>query len=309
MYIHLHGHSHYSLLEAIGKVGKIIDKAKDLWFPAIGITDYHGMYGLMEFYTKSKKADFKAICGIEMTLTTILAKKPEGESFLTLIAKNYDGYKALMKMTTLASTKGMCEIPTVTRELLTEYADNLICILGAPRSILWYWIRQWKTIDQLKDDIQPFKQLFGDRLVLELIAQDYEVVQWLQHANDQIIKLSEQENLPCIVSSNFHYVAPKDKESYEVAMAIKDQKQMTDPSRRRVIGDYHIMSEQEVYDVMSKNGFSDNQIQQYFTVNQSICDSIDLVLPKPIPKFPLYRNPQEFVDLYEKVKDGLVVEN
>jgi hypothetical protein len=92
-------------------------------------------------------------------------------------------------------------------------------------------------------------------------------------------------------------------------MAIKDQKQMTDPSRRRVIGDYHIMSEQEVHDVMCKNGFSDNQIQEYFAVNQAICDSIDLVLPKPIPKFPLYRNPQEFVDLYEKVKDGLVVED
>lgn len=105
MYIHIHGHSHYSLLEAIGKVPKIIDKAKELGFPAIGITDYHGMYGLMEFYTKAKKADMKVICGIELTLATVLGKKPDGEQFLTLIAKNYDGYKALMKMTTLASTK------------------------------------------------------------------------------------------------------------------------------------------------------------------------------------------------------------
>lgn len=72
MFIHLHGHSHYSLLEAIGKVAKIIDKAKELGFLAIGITDYHGMYGIMEFYTKSKKADLKAICGIELTISNVL---------------------------------------------------------------------------------------------------------------------------------------------------------------------------------------------------------------------------------------------
>lgn len=309
MYIHIHGHSHYSLLEAIGKVPKIIDKAKELGFPAIGITDYHGMYGLMEFYTKAKKAEMKVICGIELSLATVLGKKPDGEQFLTLIAKNYDGYKALMKMTTIASTKGMCEIPTITRDLLTEYADNLICIIGAPRSILGYRIRQGKTMDQLIEDIRPFQKLFQDRFYLEIIAQEYELVTDIEKPNNQIILLSEKAQIPCIVSSNFHYIAPKDKVSYEVAMAIKDQKQMTDPSRRRVIGDYHIMSEQEVYDILIKNGFLDNQIQQYFSTNQSVCDSIDLVLPKPIPKFPLYKNPQEFVDLYEKLKDGLVVED
>ena len=90
-------------------------------------------------------------------------------------------------------------------------------------------------------------------MYLEIIAQDYDTIQDLKNANDQIILLSKKTEIPCIVSSNFHYITPNDKVSYEVAMTIKDQRQMTDPSRRRVIGDYHIMSEQEVIDILIKN--------------------------------------------------------
>lgn len=72
MFVHLHGHSHYSLLEAIGQVGPLIVRAKELGFGVIPVTDYHGMYGIMEFYTKAKKADIKPICGIELTLSSII---------------------------------------------------------------------------------------------------------------------------------------------------------------------------------------------------------------------------------------------
>ena len=84
MYIHLHWHSHYSLLEAIGKVGKILDKAKELEYPAIAISDYNGMYGIMEFYTKAKKAGIKPICGIEITVTDVLGKKPDFSQYIVL---------------------------------------------------------------------------------------------------------------------------------------------------------------------------------------------------------------------------------
>lgn len=70
-------------------MGKIIDKAKEYGYPAIGITDYNGMYGIMEFYTKAKKAELKAICGIELTVTHQLGKKPDHDQYVVLIAKTY----------------------------------------------------------------------------------------------------------------------------------------------------------------------------------------------------------------------------
>jgi DNA polymerase III alpha subunit len=116
-------------------------------------------------------------------------------------------------------------------------------------------------------------------------------------------------HIPLIISTNFHYVSPKDKIAYETAMAIKDQKQMTDPGRRRVYGDYHITSEQEVHDIMIGNGFSEEFIQSCFETSQQICDGIDFVMDKPVPRFPYYKTPQEFVELYALVKDDLIVDS
>jgi DNA polymerase-3 subunit alpha len=310
MYIHLHWHSHYSLLEAIGKVPKIIDKAKELGFPAIGITDYHGMYGIMEFYTKATKYGIKPICGIELTISHILGKKPDQEQFIVLIAKNYTGYKNLMKLTTIANTKGMDIVPTLDGQTLEQYHEGLICVLGGPRSLLARWIDSIKAaepIETISKEIAQYQRLFGSDLYLEVIAQDYTLEPSLKALNNQIILLWQHFQLPIIVSSNFHYVAPSDRLAFETALAIKDQRLMTDPNRRKLLGEYHIMSEEQVHAILTKNWYSEEQIGIRFDTNQSVSDTIALELPKPIAKFPLYKTSQEFAELYEKTKDGLVL--
>lgn len=306
MYIHIHWHSHYSLLESIGKVGKIIDKAKEYGYPAIGITDYNGMYGIMEFYTKAKKAELKAICGIELMVTHQLGKKPDQDQYVVLIAKTYEWYQNLMKLTTIASTKGMAAVPTTDFTTLEQHAKGLICVLGGPRGLLHGLQMNGHDMTKIDEQIRWFKKVFSPDLYLEVIAQDYMLESSLKPINDQIIAWAEQHELPVIASTNFHYIAAKDKKAFEVAMAIKDQRQLTDPARRRIQGDYYIMKEEQVRDILLKNGYTDNQIQVWFDTNQNLCDSVDLVMPKWTAKFPTYKSPEDMVILYEKVKNNLV---
>ncbi|HMY80954.1 MAG TPA: PHP domain-containing protein [Candidatus Absconditabacterales bacterium] len=299
MFVHLHGHSHYSLLEAIGQVGPLIVRAKELGFGVIPVTDYHGMYGIMEFYTKAKKADIKPICGIELTLSSIIGKRPSVDQFITLIAQHIDGYNNLLALTSIANTLGMDEIPTIDIQTLKEHSHGLICLVGSPRSWIGSLILSGQT-QAVEQSLQTLQPLFGGQLYLDMTAQSYRLEPTLRPLNDQLIVLSDAFHIPLVVNTNFHYINPEDKIAYEVALAIKDQKLMRDQDRRKVLGDYHIMSEQEVHGILVDNGYSEQQIGQWFATNQVVADSIDLQLPKMTHKFPKYKNPPEIVALYEQ---------
>lgn len=133
---------------------------------------------------------------------------------------------------------------------------------------------------------------------MEIIAQPYTLEPKLRSLNDQIINLSNQFQLPLIVSTNFHYINKDDHLAFEVALAIKDQKMMSDPTRRKVAGEYYMMSEDEVTRILQDNGYTDEQIAQWFTTNQSVADRVDLQLPPMTFKFPTYKNPPEIVEVY-----------
>ncbi len=308
MYIHIHWHSHYSLLESIGKVGKIIDKAKEYGYPAIGITDYNGMYGIMEFYTKAKKADIKPLCGIELTLNFQLAKKPDQEQFIVLIAKDYEGYKNLMKLTTIASTKGSHIIPITDFATLEQHAQGVICVLWGARSILNAWLKIGYDKAKLAEQLQWFQKVFAGDFYLELTAQEYALEPELKTLNNQIMSWWQEYGIPIIASTNFHYIAAKDKQAFEVALAIKDQRQITDPLRRTIKGNYYIMKPDEVEAVLLKNGYTPAQIQERFASNQKLVDTVDLQLPAPTAKFPTYQSPEEMISLYDKMKNNLIQE-
>lgn len=92
MYIHLHGHSHYSLLDAIGKPADIVAKAHELGMPAIALTDYNGMYGAIEFYQACQKKEIKPLLGVELGLVHDYTTKEKGEQAgtIVLLALNYE---------------------------------------------------------------------------------------------------------------------------------------------------------------------------------------------------------------------------
>ena len=131
-FVHLHLHSEYSLLDGLSKISKLIARVKEMEMDSVAVTDHGTMYGAIEFYKKAKAENVKPIIGVEAyTVLHDHKERPEKERFnynhLLLLAKNEEGYKNLMKLTSIAHLEGYYYRPRFQRELLAKYAKGLIC--------------------------------------------------------------------------------------------------------------------------------------------------------------------------------------
>ena len=258
MYSHLHVHSTFSFLEGIGTLEKLVKQAKELGYTSLALTDYQGMYGALNFYLACKYADMKAIIGVELSITHDIATlkhshKSKRNPTITLIAEDYEGYENLLKLTSLAHTLGQ-DIPCVDFGMIAKYHQGIIGFMGGQFSLVGDMILQGINQDKILDIVRLMQDTFGpENRFLEVIAQDYKLEPSLKQINDNIIELAQKSNSPLIVNSNVHYIKAESKLAYEAALAIKDNNRLSDPMRRIVKGDYHLMSADEVTAVLQKN--------------------------------------------------------
>ena len=122
-FVHLHVHSHYSLLDGLGKIDKLLEKAKILGMDSLAITDHGNMYGAIEFYQKAKKVGIKPIIGVEFyiaprRMVDKTAKIDTAPYHLTVLAKNNQGYLNLIQLVTQAHLIGYYYRPRIDKELL-----------------------------------------------------------------------------------------------------------------------------------------------------------------------------------------------
>src|SRR3989339_22580 len=144
-FVHLHVHTHYSLLDGLTKIDELIAAAKKDGAPAVAMTDHGVMYGAIEFYQKCKKAGIKPIIGVEAYLAENGRLKKEvaveRRFHVILLAKNYQGYQNLIKLTTIAHLEGFYYKPRIDWEVLQQYKEGIICLSACqqgelPRAIL-----------------------------------------------------------------------------------------------------------------------------------------------------------------------------
>ena len=132
-FIHLHLHSEYSLLDGMTKTKKLIKKVKEMGMDSVALTDHGTMYGAIEFYKAAKAEGIKPIVGLEAYTTLGDHKERSGKNnHLLLLAKDEEGYKNLMQITSIAHMEGMYRKPRITRELLANYSKGLICTSACP---------------------------------------------------------------------------------------------------------------------------------------------------------------------------------
>ncbi len=247
MFIHLHTHSHYSLLDGLGTIDSLISEAKNQGATALALTDHGSMYGIIEFYQKCKKADIKPIIGVEAYIATgSLTDRNSKEKpyHLILLAETTEGYKNLLKLTSIAHLEGFYYKPRVDWETLKKYSSGLIastaCLNGPlARHVL---ARQNETAEK---NLQTLLDIFGkDRLFIELQSR-HNVEQDL--ANQGMIALAKKYQLPLIATNDIHYVKSEDNQAQDILLCIQTKQKQSDQNRLSYLGeDFSMYSEEKM---------------------------------------------------------------
>ena len=239
-FVHLHVHSHYSLLDGLSKVPDLVSKAKTQGAIALALTDHGVMYGAIEFYQECRKAGIKPIVGNEIYVTqgqiTDRELKRGEKNFyhLTLLAKNYAGYVNLMRLTTEAHLRGFYYRPRVDHETLGKYANGLICLSGCLGGELAQTILHG-DLDKAKQIALWHKNLFGEDYYLEL--QYHPNIADQQTVNDALIGLSQELNIALVVTTDSHYLCAEDAEAQDVLLCVQTGAKVEDSNRFSMQGE------------------------------------------------------------------------
>ncbi|HNV96958.1 MAG TPA: DNA polymerase III subunit alpha [bacterium] len=233
-FVHIHNHTHYSLLDGLPKIKEFVAQAKQYEMPALAITDHGVMYGVIEFYQECLKQKIKPIIGCEFYLArrgmrdknSNMDAKPY---HLILLAKNNIGYKNLLKLTSFAHLEGFYYKPRIDFEILQKYHEGLICSTAClngqiPKTILSGDI---KGAEEL---IEKYNSLFGEgNFYLEMQYHPNEKEQ--TKVNEVLAMFSKKLNVPLLATNDIHYLRPEDKEAQDILMCLHSKKKIDDKDR------------------------------------------------------------------------------
>jgi DNA polymerase-3 subunit alpha len=256
-FVHLHVHTEYSLLDGISKIKKLVKRAKELGMDSLAITDHGSMYGAIEFYKACKEEGIKPIIGCEMYVAPRDHTSKEGKVdadpyHLTVLAKDYQGYKNLMKLVSIAWLDGYYYRPRIDRELIKKYHEGLIALSACPAGEFIRGLEDQPNFDKAEQVAKDYLELFGE-------GNYYFEVQrhnWAKHAQkapdakikERLLHMQEVEDLtfkavkelspklgiPIVATKDLHYVNQKDAEAHDAVLCVQTGKQVTDVDRLRM---------------------------------------------------------------------------
>ena len=247
-FIHLHTHSHYSLLDGLSKIDDMVKLAKELEMPAIGITDHGAMYGVIDFYTACVKNGIKPVIGVEVYIAnrSRLQKEPHIDNkryHLTLLAKDNAGYQNLIKLTTAAHLEGYYYKPRIDKELLRARSEGLIALSGCPAGELGRAIKSG-NMEKAEAVIREYQEIFGpENYYLEIMH--HPDVEFFQEWRSALIELSRKLNIPLVATQDSHYLRPDDAVAHKSLVAISTNTDIGDTAIFSGKGEYHFISTEE----------------------------------------------------------------
>jgi DNA polymerase III subunit alpha len=260
-YVHLHNHTHHSLLDGLTKVGELVDNVKEMGMEACAITDHGTMSGTIEFYKAAKAAGIKPILGMEayVAARTRFDRDPAKDKaryHLTLLSMNETGLRNLMQLSTSANLEGMYYKPRIDHDLLEQYNEGLIAISGCASGEVGENLRS-DNYEEAKRIAAWYKEIFGDRYYLEL--QDHghpdAPAQWDVQVkiNGYLERLSEELDIPCVVTSDAHYVKHEDSDTHEILLCVGTGAFLSDEKRMSLKGfELHVTDPKDIIGRWSK---------------------------------------------------------
>ncbi|OZM57961.1 DNA polymerase III subunit alpha [Lottiidibacillus patelloidae] len=268
-FVHLHVHSEYSLLEGACRITQTVERAKELGFSAIAITDRNVMYGAIPFYHACMKAGIKPIIGLELAVEDLK---------LVLIAKNNNGYKQLLKISSYINTVEHINDLEIW-DILSENSSSLFCITpGLGGQIENYVMKDKK--EEAISTLNKYKEIFSNRLFFSI--QNHRTTSE-KILNEKLIVFARENAVKCIATNNVYYLHKEDAFAQECLLSIRDGVTVTDENRKRLpTEEYYLKSAEEMLEVVDD--------QEFLTTTKRIADACNLDFQfgeYQIPKYPL----------------------
>ena len=303
-YVHLHNHTHHSLLDGLTKIPDLVDKVKEMGMIAVAITDHGTMSGAIELYKTALDAGIKPIIGYEAYIAarTIHDRDPSKDKaryHLTVLAMNNQGYQNLMQLSTIANLEGMYYKPRIDHELIEKFNEGLIILSGCSSSELGVNLRN-DNYEAAVEIAKWYKSIFGDRYYLEMQNHDWEEQ---IKVNKYLQKMSKELDIPLVISNDGHYLLSDDQDAHEILLCVGTGSFLSDENRMSLKQfDLHVT---DPMDIIAKWG-SDNA--EAIKNTKRIADRCNVTLELGgilIPKFPTPAGESEKSYLDELVYRGL----
>lgn len=297
-FVHLHTHSHFSLLDGLSKIEQIVERAKEYKMNSLALTDHGNLYGAIEFYKKAKEAGIKPILGVETYLAPngMLNKRPKIDELryhLVLLAKNKEGWKNIIKLVTAANLEGFYYKPRIDKELLSKYKNGIICLSGCRSGEIANLILKNKEEEAEKAALW-YKENFGEDFYLEIQPHNSEAL------NQKIADLGKKLNIKIVATKDSHYLNLEDKKEHEILLSIQTNAKLAEEERMSLKKfNLHFCSPEEMYKEM--RGF-EYALEETEKVAEKC--NLEIELNKTLlPKFPVENGMDSFEYLKKLVEE------
>ncbi len=296
-FVHLHGHTQYSLLDGACLLKELVKLAQAYNMPALAMTDHGNMFGAIEFYLLCKKVGIKPIIGCECYLAPVsrFEKASHGISdsayHLILLAKDVKGYHNLIKLVSAGYLEGFYYKPRIDKELLAQHADGLICLSACLKGELSHLILSGQLQAAYKTAGQYSDIFAKGNFYLELMDQG---MQEQLKVNKALIQMSKDLKLPLVATNDFHYLQKNHAYAHEALLCIQTQTTLDDPNRMRFKTDeFYFKTAEEM-----ANLFKD--VPEAISNTIEIANKCNLELDLNQLRLPVFRPPEG------KTKEGFL---
>lgn len=327
-FAHLHNHTQFSILQSTIDVNSLVAKAVELKMPAVALTDTGNMMAAFHFekavssYNKSLKAErdkaieageeftkqeLLPIIGCEFNVCKNLEEKSHQDNGyqVVFLAKNKNGYQNLIKLASLAYTKGMYYVPRIDKNVIRVYKEDLIVLTGNLQGEISNLILNVGE-NQAEEALLWWKDVFGEDLYIELMRHGQENE---DRVNTTLIRLAQKHAVKLVATNNTYYLDKKDAEAHDVLLCVKNNELVSTPKGRGRGFRYGLDNEEYYFKT------SDEMKELFLDLPEAIesigeiiskCEQYGLARDVLLPAFDM---PEEFQDLLDKEDGGKRGEN
>src|SRR5712672_513027 len=290
-FVHLHLHTDYSLLDGAIQINPLAKRTQELGMNACAMTDHGNMYGAITFYNTMKKEGIKPIIGCETYLAAGSRKDRGGRAapgektnhHLILLAKDFEGYRNLSRLTSKAFTEGFYYKPRIDRELLAQHSKGLIalsaCMSGVPSAML-----AQEKCDEAAAAALEFEEIMGKgNYFLEIQEHGLEPQARIRKP---LVALSKRTGIPLVATNDAHYLMPDDARAHDLLLCIGSGKTVNDQNRLRYgTPNFYVRSPDEMWEIFG------HELPEALQRTVEIAERCDLTLPTGVNYLPNYPIP------------------